>query len=95
MMRNDKEQIYDAQINPLMAQIITICGQAGIAMVCSFAIPTKEDADLCCTSILPDETGKNTSLHLQALRILRGDRPTLHMRTTHVDGSQTLTAFVS
>jgi hypothetical protein len=51
----NKEQIYDAQINPLMDAIITICKEHKIAMVATFHIPTEEDADLHCTSILATE----------------------------------------
>lgn len=54
----NKEQIYDSQINPLMAQIIEICKANQIAMLATFDIPNEEDADLACTSHLPDETGK-------------------------------------
>ncbi len=90
----DKEQIYDTQISPLMTQIIAVCNEAGIAMVCSFAIPTEADADLYCTTALPDETGKNPQRQLQALRMLMVEHSTLHMRTTHGDGSQTMTAFL-
>lgn len=47
-----KEDIYDEQINPLMAEILEICKTHKIAMVASFAIPSDEDADLMCTSCL-------------------------------------------
>lgn len=62
----NKEQVYDAQINPLMEQILTICQAHGIAMLCTFAIPTPDDDELACTSMLPDETGENHPAHKRA-----------------------------
>jgi hypothetical protein len=57
MERFDKENVYDEQISPLMAQIIGICQREGIPMACTFAI--RDDGDngyLLCTSGL---NGKN------------------------------------
>lgn len=54
----NKEQVYDAQIAPLMAQIMATCREHGIAMLASFSIPTPENPDLMCTSMLPDGEGK-------------------------------------
>lgn len=54
----NKEEIYDAQIEPLMKQILGICENNGIAMVASYSIPTEADKSLCCTSHLPDGEGK-------------------------------------
>jgi len=53
----NKEEAYDALINPLMAQIISHCQEHNIAMLATFAIPTDADDGLCCTSCLTDETG--------------------------------------
>lgn len=63
----NKEAIYDAEVNPLMEQIIATCQRAGIAMFCTFHIPTEDDPDLACTSCLPDGDG-NTPSHLAAAR---------------------------
>jgi hypothetical protein len=54
----NKEKIYDERISPLMAQILTICKENGIAMVAQFAIPNPDDPDLVCTSCLTDESSK-------------------------------------
>jgi hypothetical protein len=54
----NKEQIYDAQISPLMTQIITICKAGGISMLAHFDISHDADLGLGCTTSLPDETGK-------------------------------------
>lgn len=50
-----KEQVYDNEINPLMAQIIDICRREKIALVASFAIPVPGDGGLRCTTCLLDE----------------------------------------
>jgi hypothetical protein len=70
----NKEQVYDSEIEPLMAQIIRVCQERGIAMVASFAIPTPEDADLNCTSFLPDGDGNPHPLTGDVQRWLRGPR---------------------
>lgn len=46
-----KEEIYDAQIEPLMAQILAICKQSKIAMIASFSL----DGDMLCTSLLLED----------------------------------------
>jgi hypothetical protein len=48
----NKEEVYDAQINPLMAQIINICQEHKIAMLACFALPIPEDVGLMCTTAL-------------------------------------------
>ena len=53
-----KERIYDEKLSPLMAQIIEICGKAGISMLATFDIGGPEEEDLMVTTQLPDETGK-------------------------------------
>jgi hypothetical protein len=55
-----KEQVYDAEISPLMAQIIDICKREKIAMLASFDLgqgpESEEDGDhlMCTTAILED-----------------------------------------
>lgn len=71
-MAVNKEQIYDESIHPLMAEILAICQEHKIAMLATFAIPNEEDADLCCTSMTPDETGDNPRHHREAMRCIRG-----------------------
>lgn len=68
----NKEQVYDAQIEPLMSQIIAIAQANGIAMIASFHIPTPEDDGLCCTSMLPNENGESGPGHRTALRAIEG-----------------------
>jgi hypothetical protein len=52
-----KEQVYDAEIAPLMAQIIATCKRRGIAMVATFHLPDDEQDTLYCTTCLPDGSG--------------------------------------
>lgn len=51
----NKEEIYDEEISPLMAQILDICKTHKIGMVASFALPTSDDAALRCTSALTED----------------------------------------
>ena len=92
----NKEEIYDSQIHPLMAQIIAICKVHGIAMMADFAIPTEADEGLRCTTLLPDEAGNNDQLHLDCnAHIRRGGRPAPMMITTESgDGRKTMTAVI-
>lgn len=92
----NKEQIYDDQINPLMKQIIQICRENHIAMICSFAIPTPDDADLFCSSRVPDETGHLPSPIKEASGAIFGYNAnrSLMLTTQRADGSKTLTAFL-
>ena len=92
----NKEQIYDTQINPLMAQIIEICKTNGIAMLATFALPTPGDADLLCTSRVPDESGKLPCPLAEASAVIYGNgRPaTLMVTTQRADGSKTITAIL-
>lgn len=92
----NKEQVYDGQINPLMAQIIEICRTHNIAFVASFAIPTEDDETLACTSaLLTAETGKPQHM-LDAFHTLRHGRRSvspLILHTENADGSATITAI--
>lgn len=90
----NKEQIYDADIAPLMARIIDVCKQNGIAMIFSAAIPTETDSGLCCTTCLPDGDGNNWPEHVAAVRLLRNERQALQMRSEHGDGSVTMAAIL-
>lgn len=51
----NKEEIYDSQIAPLMAQIIAICKANKIAMLADFAIGHEKDEGLKCTTALLDD----------------------------------------
>lgn len=79
----NKEQVYDESIEPLVAQIIAICKENHIAMLATFAIPTDADADLACTSMLPDETGDKPDFIKAAYRaLMHGDRKSFAITVT-------------
>ncbi len=92
----NKEEIYDDQINPLMAQIIKICSANRIAMLATFSIPTEEDEGLCCTTHLPDETGELPPRIAKCVEASKANQrsATVMLTTEHADGSKTLTAFL-
>ena len=86
----NKEQIYDSKIAPLMEQIINICKEHKIGMFATYEIPNEEDADLKCTTILPDETGKNSPIITQLYRTVRDGSivPPMHLTVKKPDGSE-------
>lgn len=85
----NKEQIHDAQISPLMDQIIAICREHKIAMLATFFIPTEGDDGLACTSHLPDETGNLPERIQKASRIIRGGTQPLMLTTKNAAGEIT------
>ena len=62
----NKEQVYDEQINPLMAQVIAICKEHKIATICTFSL---DDLLLCSTTLLKEETDPPVH-YLMMFRIL-------------------------
>lgn len=74
--RTPKEAVYDAQISPLMEQIIALCKEHKINMVADFSLGHDPVADetLFCTTALPkvdpdDEKGVERMMRAyQALR---------------------------
>lgn len=69
--KRNKEQVYDEEINPLMAKILAICKEHKIAMVAQFSTPNDEDPDLLCTSALLDEEYEPHKHQLKALDVLK------------------------
>lgn len=85
-----KEEAYDSQISPLMTQIIAICKEHKIAMLCSFSLDGVE-----CTSALLDGEYEPPAHLLNALRIIRPPSPSpLMMTVKKADGSKEITAFL-
>ena len=90
-----KEDIYDNEISPLMAQVIEICQKHGIAMIANFACPNDTDLDLQALSAVPDENDEHPANHQEALYCIRpSTRPPLVLATTRADGGKTMTAFL-
>ena len=69
-MMKSKEEVYDAEIAPLMAQILEVCKREKIAMVAQFSTPSAEDPDLLCTSALLEKEYSPTKDQLAAYQIL-------------------------
>lgn len=65
-----KEQVYDAEIAPLMAKILEVCKREKIAMVAQFSTPSDDDPDLLCTSALTEEEYNPTRDQKAAVCIL-------------------------
>lgn len=64
----DKEQVYDNLIYPHMEAILVLCRQHGIAMLATFACPTKDHPHLQVTSHVSDESGWSPyTEHLHAI----------------------------
>ena len=66
----NKEQVYDADIQPLMAKILEVCMREKIAMVAQFSIPTEEDPELVCTSCLTKPEFEPTAAIIEAVKVL-------------------------
>ena len=64
------EAIYDAQIAPLMTQIINICFMNGIPMLASFQLSVGDDP-LYCSTVLPGRDASEWMSCMQ-LTITRG-----------------------
>lgn len=63
----NKEQVYDEQISPLIAQILTICKANKIAMLADFHLGD----NLKCTSVLLTDEYDPTQNMLLCLDILK------------------------
>lgn len=66
-----KEEIYDAEINPLMAKIIDICHREKIALLANFQLSGKGGEDLRVTTALLDKDFEPSKEQLSALQLLR------------------------
>ncbi|WP_124083789.1 hypothetical protein [Burkholderia gladioli] len=77
----DKEQVYDEQISPLMAQILAIAKEHKIDFVASFSIPTEADSALRCTSCALERSAPRE--FEQALSLLRDGFAAFAVTTRH------------
>ena len=90
-----KENIYDEQVNPLMAEIIAICKENSIAMIFSAHIPNEEDPDLACTTHLGGDDGECYPAFVEAFHALHArSASVVHTKTLNGDGSATMTAYI-
>lgn len=63
----NEEAVYDAEIAPLMTQIIAICERAKIPMIASFAYAKSHAGDGCMTISTTSVVVDNRSVPLFAL----------------------------
>lgn len=90
-----REEIYNTQINPLMAQILQICQANKIPMLADFDLASEENAALKCTSCLLDPTWKPGPEMLRAFQHLRPRAESPMMVTVdHGNGSKTMAAIL-
>jgi hypothetical protein len=69
----DLESVYDEQISPLMQQIIAICNEHQMPMVCSFAFENCEERGVGdCTTILNAYEGRVHMPFNKAFSQIRG-----------------------
>lgn len=84
----NKEEIYDAQIAPLMAQIIDVCKANKIAMLATFHLPIDEDDNLECTTALLGDDFDPPEQMIAALNVLRPPQSrALMIRTLDAQGN--------
>lgn len=70
----DLESVYDEKISPLMKQIIDICNENQMPMICSFAFENCEVRKVgCCTTILNDFDNRIIPEFHKALKIIRNE----------------------
>ncbi|WP_127833980.1 hypothetical protein [Pantoea dispersa] len=68
----DLENVYDEQISPLVQQIIDICNENQIPMVCSFAYKNDaENGGSFCSTALNGFAGRVVPTFNEAIRIIR------------------------
>ncbi len=80
-----KEEVYDARISPLMAQIIAICREHKIAHVCAFTLDVEEG--LCCISANTSEGFEPEERLLAAARALYRNPQTSTLTIRDGDGN--------
>lgn len=81
-----KEEVYDASINPLIAEILRLCKEHKIPMVSSFAL---DDDGLMCTSVLlEEEWGPTASLREAASALLSQRRSMMRISVSDSDGNR-------
>ena len=85
----DLENIYDAEIAPLMAKIISICKEHKLPMFATFLYASDGENDDYCTTNLPFKERTIPDALASLEPIIRGHNrgPALRMRVTKGDGS--------
>ena len=84
-----KEEIYDQQIGPLMAQVIAICKEHKIAFVATYSLASQDDEGLQCTSALLEDDCDPPDSYIASMRLIYGrSREPLMMVTTRDESGQ-------
>lgn len=84
-----KEEVYDAQISPLMKEVIRICKEADIPLVADFQLDNdrtdsgSEDTFHCTTTLVPKDASSRTH---KLKRIASKDGPDVVMTTFVIGG---------
>ena len=82
----DLEQVYDDQIAPLMAQIISICKEYELPMLASFQYKNdSENGDYCSTYL--EYEGRISDVLKQCRNIIYKKTQIYSVTTTKADGS--------
>jgi hypothetical protein len=86
----DLEWVYDAEIAPLMSQVIEICKNHNLPMFSTFLYANDEDNGpaLCTSNVMPDDVRSIPDNLLSLVDVVMPRRvPALHMKLTKADGS--------
>lgn len=87
--RFDLEAVYDAEIAPLMTEIIGICNKHKLPMFATFLYANDPDGDdgVCTTNLMFKERPIPEKLMALAPSVMPSRAPMLRMRVTKGDGS--------
>ena len=91
--RMTKEQVYDKQINPLMAQIIEICKRHKIAHFCSFSLDI-ESGLLVTTFDLNEECQPPEEFEVCKKVVRHNSHSQIMVTTTKAGGSKVVEAIL-
>lgn len=95
MTKPNAEQVYDAEIAPLMSKIIAICKENKIPMLADFAIGHADDEGLKCTTVIFGDGWELLEEMKQAEECIRPrKRKPLMVTVTKGDGSKEITAIL-
>ena len=88
MIMATKEEVYDAEVYPLMDKIIKICKKNKIAMVATFHTPNDDDPDLLCSTALTTKEFDPPEKYCKMVVMLMGNesRSTTKLTTRDKDG---------
>lgn len=83
-----REEIYDAEISPLMKRIIEVCKEHDIPAIAQFQIDDRTDEDddfFCSTALVPKDAARKMR---QAEMLLRPAEPEWCAYVEHADGTR-------